>query len=317
MVSFAVLAVGVVALALVADWFVSVAARLADHLGLSAVIIGVVVMGFGTSLPEMVVSAFASARGAGGIAVGNVVGSNVVNVTAVLGIAALIAPLVVRGSVVRREAPLALATVAAFAVAIPASTGGRGLAALVLVVIGGASLAVLFQGARTEADDPFGEEVAAEVHAAEARVGDESTLRLGVLTVVGLAALVAASQVLLVGAEGVADLIGLSPTATGVLLLAVGTSLPELAATVAAARAGEGDLIVGNLWGSNLFNATFVGAAALAAGPLPATPAWVLAAPVVVGVVALATMVTGACVTRWEGTGLVVLGVGCAIALSV
>jgi cation:H+ antiporter len=317
-VSYLALAAGVVAIAFVADRFVDAAARLADRLGVSALVIGVVVMGFGTSLPEVVVSASAAARGEGAAAIGNVVGSNVVNLTIVLGIAAVIVPITIRGSIVRREAPLALGAMLAYAIAIPVAVTNRVVAAVTLAVIGGGSLVLLLRTSRSPvpAEDPFEIEVTTQVHGAEARRAGEHLGRLGAITVVWLAGLVVASQVLLVGAEGVADAIGLSETATGVLLLAFGTSLPELAAAIAASRARESDLIVGNLWGSNLFNATWVGAAAIVAGPVPGTALWVLAVPLGAGVLAWYFTATGRCIRRAEGVLLLVAGAGLTLALA-
>jgi cation:H+ antiporter len=317
-VSFLVLALGVVAIALVADRFVGAAARLADRLGVSALIIGVVVMGFGTSLPEAVVSAGAAARGEGAAAIGNVVGSNVVNVTVVLGIAAVITPIAIRGSVVRREAPLAIVAMLAYAIAVPVATTSRVVPAVTLAVIGTGSLVILLRSSRDPAsmEDPFATEVADEVHHAEERKGPEPLGRLGVVTVAWLAALVIASQVLLLGAEGVADVVGLSQTATGVLLLAVGTSLPELAATIAASRAGESDLIVGNLWGSNLFNATWVGAAAMIAGPVPSTPLWILVVPIGAGALAWLFTASSRFIQRIEGVVLLIAGAALTLALA-
>jgi cation:H+ antiporter len=317
-VSYLALAAGVVAIAFVADRFVDAAARLADRLGVSALVIGVVVMGFGTSLPEVVVSASAAARGEGAAAIGNVVGSNVVNLTIVLGIAAVIVPITIRGSIVRREAPLALGAMLAYAIAIPVAGTNRVVAAVSLAVIGGGSLVLLLRTSRAPvpAEDPFEIEVTTQVHGAEARRAGEHLGRLGAITVVWLAGLVVASQVLLLGAEGVADAIGLSETATGVLLLAFGTSLPELAAAIAASRARESDLIVGNLWGSNLFNATWVGAAAIVAGPVPGTALWVLAVPLGAGMLAWYFTATERCIRRAEGVLLLVAGAGLTLALA-
>lgn len=307
MVYVALLVAGVAALGWVADRFVIVSSRLARRFGVSALVVGVVVMGFGTSLPELLVSVQAAAAGEPAAALGNVVGSNVVNLTVVLGLGALVRPLVVRSGVARREAPVAVAATAGYALAVLWAASWSRLAGAALVVAGVAAVARQLRGA--DRGDVLAAEADEELEGEDPGGGDRPRGRLVVVAVALLAALVAAAQVLLVGAEGTARLVGLSEAATGVLLLAVGTSLPELASVLASARRGEHDLIAGNLWGSTLFNSLFVGGAALAAGPPPAVPLALVATPVVVAAAAWGLMAHRHPVGRGWGLALLAAGV--------
>jgi len=318
MVSVLVLLLGIGLLAVVADRFVDASARLSRRLGIPMIVVGVVVIGMGTSLPEMLVSSLAAAEGRGAEALGNIVGSNVVNVSIVLGIAALITPLAVRSSVVRREAPLAVASTVTFGLAILAAGSQRFAAGIGLVVVGGLSVAGLLLTTPDDDKDELLRELEAELpDLAGEQAPVDGLSRLVGLTVVWLVALVVSSQVLLVGATGVADLIGLSPTATGILLLAFGTSLPEIASAVAAARAGEADLIMGNLMGSTLFNSTIVGGVALLAGPMPIEARWALLVPVGATLLAWAMMRRNHDITRRDGGLLFAVGLAAVVALSI
>ena len=245
--------VGLVVLTKAADEFVAGAARLSAALNVPPVIIGAVVVGFGTSAPEMVVSAIASTQGKIDIAVGNIIGSNVANLTLVLGVATLITAMTVDSAILRREAPLSTAAVVLFAVLVQ---GGlqRWEGVVLLVALVGA-LALLFFGPRGGS-----EELAAEVD--EFLDDDEgiSTRREVVRTLLGLVAVVAAAQLTVWGATEIADALGLGEGFIGLTLVAVGTSLPELVTAIAAARRHEEELVVGNLLGSNLFNSLAVGA---------------------------------------------------------
>ena len=144
-----------------------------------------------------------------------------------------------------------------------------------------------------------------------------SKSKLMVKSILFLAGLVAAGQALVITAEGFADFIQLSPVVTGIVLLAVGTSLPELASVVVAARKNEHELIVGNLWGSTLFNASFVGGASLLAGAAASVAWWVVALPVAIASLAWALTSHELNVKRWEGFLLVVLGLVSAVVLVV
>jgi cation:H+ antiporter len=246
---------GLALLTVAADQLVIGAGRLATRLGVSAVVVGVVVIGFGTSTPEFVVSGLAAAHGDGGLAVANLIGSNIVNVTLILGVAALIAPVAVRSSVPRREAPLTVVAVTALA---GLSLVGLGRpAGSVLAVALAALLVLLLRLARVGPTDPMPAEVD------EFLTGNAPTLRLGRETlraILGLAGTLVGAQLLVVSAATATQRLGVAPTAVGFTVVALGTSLPELVTSIQAQRRGNADLLVGNLLGSNLFNSVAGGA---------------------------------------------------------
>jgi cation:H+ antiporter len=244
LLSFVVLAIGLVVLIVASEQLVGGAARISGRLGVSPIVIGVVVIGFGTSTPELLVTVLAGLEGVFDLGVGNIIGSNIANVLLVLGVAAVVGPVAVRRSTVRREVPLSLLGVAAFAWAIQGQMRrvDAVLLALLLVVV----VAVMLLLARR---DPVG-----EVPKDDVRLGRES-LR----TVLGLAGTLAGAQAVVLGGGALATAAGLSDALVGLTLVAVGTSLPELAAAVQSVRRGQSDLLVGNILGSNLFNALAVG----------------------------------------------------------
>jgi cation:H+ antiporter len=245
------LVVGLVVLVRAADVLVEASARLALVLRMTPVVIGVVVIGFGTSVPELLVSGLAAAEGLFNLGVGNIIGSNVANVLLVLGIAAIVAPVNVQLSVLRREVPLSLFAVIVFAWAIQGPL--RTVDALVLTAVLLITVGIVLTLARRDGLH-MPDEVAA-LSPAEVAVGRES-----IRAILGLAFTLAGAQMVVVGAGTIAERIGLSEGFVGLTIVAVGTSLPELASAVQAARRGQSGLLVGNLLGSNLFNATAVGA---------------------------------------------------------
>jgi cation:H+ antiporter len=294
---------GLVLLTYSADQFVVGAARVAISLRMSKVVVGAVVIGFGTSAPEMLVSAIAGIQGSLDLAVGNIVGSNVANLSLVLGTAALVTPITVRVGVLRREALLSLGMVIVFGF----------LLRRTMSVVDGLVLAILFTAALTfiivdarRGDDPLGEEV--EEYLAD---GVFNARGEWMRTVLGLIGTLIAAQILVTSATEIAGLLGLAEGFIGLTVVAVGTSLPELAASLQAARKDETDLIVGNLLGSNLFNSGAVGAIAAFAGAgqqvgdTISTIGVALMIAVVVG--ATAFMVTGRQVVRGEGAILLAI----------
>ena len=248
-----VLVVGLVLLVVGSDQLVDGASRVSRGLGVSPVVVGVVVIGFGTSTPELLVTLLAAFEGVFDLGVGNIIGSNIANVLLVVGVAAIVGPVVVARSTVRREVPLSLLGVLAFAWAIQGDL--RRVDALLLAGLLVAVLALLLSLARRGTADGAAADDAAEVEArTQVRLGKES-LR----AVLGLAGTLAGAQVVVVGGSAIAVAAGLSEALIGLTLVAVGTSLPELAAAVQAVRRQESDLLVGNVLGSNLFNALAVG----------------------------------------------------------
>jgi cation:H+ antiporter len=247
-IGWAAVAAGLTLLVLGADRFVDGAAASARHLGVSPLVIGLTVVGFATSAPEMLVSALAAWDGKSGLAVGNALGSNIANVGLVLGIAALARPLSIRSSALRRELPaLLLVTVAVLAALGDAHLGRLDgvalLAALLLLLVWMHRVAVRTQGA-----DPLVAEVEQELAAPLSPRG--ALLRLAI----GLALLLGGARLLVVGGVSLAEAAGISDLVIGLTVVAVGTSLPEVAATVAGVLKGEDDIAIGNVIGSNMFN---------------------------------------------------------------
>lgn len=236
------------------------AARLSTVWGLPPVVIGAVVIGFGTSLPELLASGIAAARGDIALAVGNVVGSNLANLTLVLGIGSLVAPMVVSSRIVRREAPVCLAAVAAFGVVAALEVPQAG--GIVLLLAGVSAVVITIVAARRAGDDNLGAET-------DELVGDvlPDTRQEVARTLVGLIGTVASAYLLVESAVSLADRAGLSGGFVGASLVGLGTSAPELVTVIQAARRNETDLILGNLLGSNVFNSLLVGGTAIALGP--------------------------------------------------
>lgn len=260
------LVVGLVLLTRAADAFVVGAARLAANLGVSPLVVGAVVVGFGTSAPELLVSSVAAAGGSLDLAVGNVVGSNMANLTLVLGVAGIIARPAIQPRIVRREAPLSFGAVALFALAVQGGLSRReGVLLLVVMVV---ALAGVLHGSRRRLDGP---DVRTAQERGPAGPADGSVRRDVVRVFLGLVGTVAGAQLLVTGAQRIAEDIGLSGGFVGLTLVAVGTSLPELVTAIQAARRHETALLAGNVLGSNIFNSTAVAGAAALVGPGPLT----------------------------------------------
>jgi cation:H+ antiporter len=286
-----------------AELLVRGASRLALRLGMAPLVIGLTVVAFGTSAPELAIGVGAAWRGEPDIALGNVVGSNIANVLLILGLSALVTPLVVQRQLVRLDVPVMLAvSLAVLAMALDGSIGR--FDGLLLVAAGVVYLVALLRLAKRGDDD-----LAA---AAEADVPDAATARKApwwrhaLLVAGGLVLLVAGARWLVEGAVGIAQLMGLSELVIGLTVVAVGTSLPEIATSLLAAIRGERDLAVGNIVGSNLFNLLFVlgAASAIAPGGIAVSGAALnFDLPVMAAVAAacLPIFFTGHCIQRWEG----------------
>ncbi|WP_455366195.1 calcium/sodium antiporter [Kaarinaea lacus] len=240
---------GLVLLVWSADRFVIGAAAIAHNLGVSAIIIGMVIMGFGTSAPEMFVAGAASLAGNTNVAVGNAIGSNIANIALVLGISALISPLVVESQTLKREFPVLMLVSGAVLILMwdrdLSQIDGAVLLAGTLVLVGW--MLWLAQKERS-----FGDPLEGEFEAELPR--DMSTKLAAFWTLVGLVALVGSAQMLVWGSVNVAHMFGVSELVIGLTIVAVGTSLPEVAVSVTGALKGEDDIAIGNIIGSNLFN---------------------------------------------------------------
>jgi cation:H+ antiporter len=255
--------VGAAALYLGAEWLVRGSSRLARSYGVSALVVGLTVVALGTSAPELVVSTTAALRGQGGVAVGNVVGSNILNLALIIGVAALAGPLRVQMRLIFREAPLMVA--AALTLPLLAWDGvvSRLDGALLSLAFAG-YLAFVVRSARREPGSVKAE--FAEFEAAEDRAPERGTrLRDAGLATAGLATLVVGAQLLVDAAVFFARSAGISEVVVGLTVVAIGTSLPELATSAVAAARGEADIALGNVIGSNIFNSLIIlGAASLA-----------------------------------------------------
>ena len=242
------LAGGLALLVAAASVLVRGAAALALRLGLTPLVVGLTVVAFGTSAPELVVSVQAALADAGGIAVGNVVGSNVANVGLVLGLAVLLRPIAADPALFRRDLP-ALVAVTALAAALLVD---RGLARWEGAVLVAGLVAYLVWSVRAAHRD----QEAAAALAADLPVTEPTgpAWRDALLVVAGLAGLVLGADLFVGAATRLAEAAGVSNAVIGLTVVAVGTSLPELATTVVAAARGESEIAVGNVVGSNLFN---------------------------------------------------------------
>lgn len=231
-----------------ADRFVVGAASTARNLGLSTLIIGLTVVGFGTSAPEILVSGMAAWQGNPGLSIGNALGSNIANIGLILGVTALIQPLDVHSDTLRREFPILLAVVLFAGVLMADDSLGRidGL-----LLLGGLCLMLYWLvtlGMRMRRGDPLSQEITAEIPQSQ------PLSRAILWLVVGFVVLLVSSRMLVWGAVAIATQLGVSDLVIGLTIVAIGTSLPELAAAVMSAIKKEHDIAIGNVIGSNMFN---------------------------------------------------------------
>lgn len=257
MPSLAIIA-GLALLVWSADRFVEGAAATARYAGMPPLLIGMVVVGFGTSAPEMVVSALAALEGKPALALGNAYGSNITNIALILGLVALISPIAVHSQVIRKELPILGAITLFSGVLIFDDLLTRLDAVLLLGVFAGLMIWSIRQG-MAQSNDALGSDMAAELQ-------DHAMSRQAALMwlFVGLILLIASSRLLVWGAVSIAQSMGVSELIIGLTIVAVGTSLPELASSLMAIRKKEHDIALGNVIGSNLFNTlAVVGIAAI------------------------------------------------------
>ncbi len=253
---------GLILLVWSADRFVDGAAASARYAGMPPLLIGMVVIGFGTSAPEMVVSAISAAQGNPGLAIGNAYGSNISNIALILGVTALIAPITLKSSVLRKELPVLLGATllgAALLFDLHLSRVDAWILLIVFSAIMGWSVWLALRQRR----DSLGVDV-------DTMLEDNSMSLRSALTwlAVGMVLLVISSRILVWGAVEIARGFGVSDLIIGLTVVAIGTSLPELASSLAAVRKGEHDLAIGNVIGSNFFNTLAVVGIAGAIHPL-------------------------------------------------
>jgi len=254
------LIIGLVLLIIGADWLVSGSSSVARKYGVSEMLIGLTVVGFGTSMPELIVNIIASINGgAGEIVIGNIIGSNIFNLFVILGIASLISPLTVQGSSVRKEILISFAAIVLlmalandnFLYNADKNVIGR-IDGLLLLILFGGFLPYIFKSSRTDRHLNF---ESTTLH---------SSPKVILLVVIGLTSLIIGGKLTVDNAIKIAETLNVSHNIIGLTIVAVGTSLPELATSMVAVRKGKTDLAVGNIIGSNIFNILFIlGASAL------------------------------------------------------
>ncbi|MCB1583342.1 MAG: calcium/sodium antiporter [Marinicella sp.] len=241
------LVIGLVLLIIAADKFVLGAASTAKHMGVSTMLVGLIIVGFGTSAPEMVVSAIASFEGKSGLALGNAIGSNITNIALVLGTGLLIVPMSIQSQTIKREMPILLIVTLLVLFLLMDLTlsfwDGVVMISSMLIVTGFLTV-IGIKGKR----DEFSDEIEAEYDL------DISLKKAIIFLVIGIFVLPIASKLMVKGATDIAVMFGVSDMVIGLTIVALGTSLPELAATIASALKKEHDLAIGNIVGSNMFN---------------------------------------------------------------
>ncbi|MCH7743265.1 MAG: calcium/sodium antiporter [Proteobacteria bacterium] len=246
------LIVGIILLVFSADKFVDGAAVTAKHFGLPPLLIGMLVIGFGSSVPEMIISGLSAIQGNPSLALGNALGSNITNIALILGVTAIISPIVVGSTVLRRELPLLMLVTAFTALLFYYDgeldrTDGVLLILMFLLVMGW----TIYAGLKTK-NDHFGEMVEQELR-------DTIPIKQAVMYLVfGLIMLVISSRIMVWGGVEIATRLGISDLIIGLTIVAIGTSLPELASCISAVRKNEHDLALGNVIGSNIFNTSIV-----------------------------------------------------------
>lgn len=292
---------GLAALVVGAEALVRGASRLAVSWGISPLIVGLTVVAFGTSAPEMAVSVGASLAGSADLAIGNVVGSNIANVMLILGLSALIAPLLVHEQIIRQEIPIMIgASLVVVAMALDGNIG-RIEAALLFAGVIAYTVFLVVQSRRASKDveDEFASEIPTSTW-------DQHWAVQTLLVIGGLGLLVLGADWLVGAAVAFAKVLGVSDLVIGLTVVAVGTSMPEIATSLVAALRGQRDIAVGNVVGSNIFNllAVLGAAGVVSAGGLAVPDAarnfdlWVMLA---VAFACLPILLTGREIARWEG----------------
>ena len=274
-----------------ADQFVDGAASLAQHWGISPLIIGMLIIGLGTSAPEMLVAASAALQGNAELGIGNAIGSNITNITLVLGATALIVALPIHSTIIKKELPLVLVSgLLAWYLLSDGEFSRTDGAILLFGLFAIITWMIVTAKKVSNANDPLLEEGADELPA-------EMPFKKALLWMVaGLLLLMFSSKLLVWGASHIAVELGISDLVIGLTIVAIGTSLPELAATISSARKGETDLAIGNIVGSNLFNTLGVLAIpGLIAPSLVSAPVLARDMPIMIGLTVL----------------LIIFGIGC------
>ncbi|MFU2511524.1 calcium/sodium antiporter [Pseudoalteromonas sp. ASV78] len=307
--TLAILAIlgGFILLVWSADRFVEGAAATAKYAGMPSLLIGMVIVGFGTSAPEMVVSAMAAIDGNPDLALGNALGSNIVNTGLILGITAIITPILVQSKIVRKEIPLLL--LISLALGHFLWDGALTRVESILLLVGfftliGWSIYSAMKGKGDILEGEMDQELAERAMPIKKAV---------FWLVLGLVLLIVSSRVLVWGAVSIAEVLGVSDLIIGLTIVALGTSLPELAASIIAVRKGEHDIVIGNVVGSNMFNLLAVTGIAGFISPITSLSGevmsrdWLVMMGLTLALLFMAYGFRGAGrINRFEGAGLLV-----------
>ncbi|WP_083627764.1 calcium/sodium antiporter [Salinicola sp. MH3R3-1] len=270
-----------------ADRFVDGASATARHLGLSPLLIGMLVIGFGTSAPELMVSALAAVQGNPGLALGNAYGSNITNIALIVGLVALLSPLAVHSQIIRQELPVLGVMTLISLWCLHDGVISR-IDAIVLLALLFGFLGYSIWRSQRPGKDALQTDMEADA------TGQDMSLKQGVIwTLIGLALLIVSSRFLVWGAVTIAEAFGVSDLVIGLTVVAIGTSLPELASSISAVRKGQHDLVLGNVVGSNLFNTLAVVGLAGVIRPIDVDPAVVVRDWPVMAALTVALLVFG------------------------
>lgn len=275
--SLLLLACGLLLLLVGAKFLVDGVSGLARAAGIPPLVVGLTVVAFGTSTPEVVINGISAWKGQTGLAFGNVVGSCVINIGFVLAVTAIIRPLAVQATVITREIPLLLLGVAMFGVMScdvalnhatqDVLTRGDGLVLLLLFCV--FLYSIFRQAMERRTHDPF---VAEVVEAEASPPGGPGIGVQGVISLAGLVGVAVGGRLAVTGAVGIAQKLGIPEVVIGLTIVSFGTTLPELATSIIAVRKGQTDLAIGNVVGSNIYNLLFIGGMVATIGPVPIPP---------------------------------------------
>lgn len=274
MLSFIMLVFGFVLLVWGADKFVAGASALARRLGVSPLLVGLTIVAFGTSAPELAVSLTAALQGANEIAVGNVLGSNIFNLLMVAGLSAVVCPLVMDRTLLRRDWPISLAAAVLLLVFIAPDLTISRIEGVILLVVFALVLGTQIRAALKNRDMLESEEDEVPM----------PPMMIGVNIVLGLACIIIGGQLAVNGATGIARMFGLSETLIGLTIVAIGTSLPELVTSLVAARKGQNEIAMGNVIGSNIFNLLLILGVSATITPIPVQATSIIDALVLIGI---------------------------------
>jgi len=310
-IAFIAVAAGLALLVWSAGRFVTGTASTARYFGMPPLLIGMIIVGFGTSAPEMVVSAMAALGGSPGIALGNAYGSNIANIALILGVTALFSPIMLHSRVLRRELPV-LTVLTIFSALLLIDLDLTRLDAVILLLVFGGLMAWIIHQGLKQRIDTLADEVEAE---AAGKVMPIKRALFWLLS--GLLLLVAGSRILVWGAVEIALFFGVSDMIIGLTIVAFGTSLPELASSLMAVRKGENDIALGNVLGSNLFNTLPVVGIAGAIHPFTVEPETLTRDMLVMGALTISLFLIGygfrgrqGRINRFEGAALFLVYLG-------